>query len=750
MFRLSFYPIADSFVVVVIVAAALLALLAIGPGGGRLSRGKRAVLSVLRAVAILLLLLAMLRPTAVYTRVTKQPATLVLMADQSRSMSVPDAFGGKTRYAALRQALTDAQSGLAAVAADYEVKLYGFDGDTHAATVEGGKAALPDAPEGRQTALGAALEDVLRFEAGKRLLGLVVLSDGAQRAIAPRDAAPQGAAARLKQLGFRLYAVPFGQARGLGQARDIAVKDLVANSQVFVKNDLDVSGQIRVDGYLNRKIPVRLLFETTPGKMEVVDQQQVEAAGEGQIVPVRFRYAPPSPGEFKLAIDVPNQAGELVTTNNQLSTFVQVLKGGLNVLYVEGQPRVEQKFIRRALDASPDIKVDYLRIDARRPETRPTDFDQRLAPGKYEVFLLGDIDSTAFTTDELKKMSDAVARGAGLMMLGGFHSFGPGGYAETPLAKVLPVTMDRLERQPWDEAIRRDLHVLGRLKMEPTAEGLRHFIMVLGASPVESRTAWEMLPPLEGANRFVGLAPAAVVLAAAEKTPLLVAHNFGTGRVLAFAGDSTWHWWMRGQETSHKRFWRQIILWLARKDQTGETDVWLRLDQRRIGPGEKIEFTVGAQSPAGDPIADLSADVQLVLPDGSRRPLQTVRQELALAGSVRDTQTSGDYAVEVTGQHNGKSLGSARARFLVYDQDLELDNAAADISTLENLAATTGGQLIAPDQLNDLFRKLLRTTADLEVRQETKKTFWDTWPFFLALVVPLGIEWYLRKRWGLA
>ena len=231
--------------------------------------------------------------------------------------------------------------------------------------------------------------------------------------------------------------------------------------------------------------------------------------------------------------------------------------------------------------------------------------------------------------------------------------------------------------------------------------------------------------------------------------PLLVAHNFGDGRVMAFAGDSTWRWWMRGYESQFKRFWRQIVLWLARKDQAQEGSVWVRLAQRRFAPLERVEFTVGANAPNGEPVADAAYKAEIVLPDGARRPLPLVRQDQQMAGSFRDTQTAGDYAIEVTATQKDQPLGTARARFLVFRQDLELDNASADAATLESLAAMTGGQCLPPEQLPDLVRKLAEETKSLEVQQETKKSFWDTWLFFLTLVGLLGLEWYLRKRWGL-
>ncbi len=103
---------------------------------------------------------------------------------------------------------------------------------------------------------------------------------------------------------------------------------------------------------------------------------------------------------------------------------------------------------------------------ANRRRGRPT-WPKRLEPGKYDVILLGDIDSSAFSAEELAAMKLAVNRGAGLMMIGGLYNFGPGGYAETPLADVLPIEMNRLERQRFEDATRADVHLPGPLKMRP-------------------------------------------------------------------------------------------------------------------------------------------------------------------------------------------------------------------------------------------------------------------------------------------
>jgi len=751
--HLFYYPIADSYWLVAGVAAALLALVVlVGPGRNSVSLRRRLTLALIRCGIILLLVLGMLRPTLVYTETHKEKATLVLLIDQSRSMLVRDSLNNKTRWESLLATLEDSVPALRSLGRDFEIKAYTFDAEIHPLEVKDGKLVLPDSPSGNQTAIGANLDDVLNQENGKRLLGIVILTDGRQQALAPRDASVQDIAAKLRHQSYPVFPVVFGQSRGLGGVQDVAVVDFPPPASVFVKTEMAIHGEIKVSGYVNHPIPLRVFMETPEGKMEQIAQKEITATADGQLLPVDFTYTPETPGEFKLTLEAVAQPGELVTTNNQQSSFVQVLKGGLHVLYIEGDLRVEQKFLRRSLDASRDIKVDSIRLDPRHKETKPSNLMELLKPGKYDVFILGDVDSTAFEPAELEQLKETVSRGKGLIMLGGFHTYGPGGYFNTALAEVLPVDMDRLERQLLDTPVRDDVQLPGPLRMQPTPRSLRHFALALAAGAQENAAAWAKLPPLEGANRFMGVKPSATILAEAdgkEGRPLLVSHEFGSGRVIAFAGDSTWRWTMRGFDSAHKRFWRQIVLWLARKDQMAQGNVWVRLDNTRFFPGNRVEFTAGAQSPNNEPITDAEFKADVLKPDNKRSPAVLIRKDEQLAASFRETQLPGDYTIEVTATRKGELLGTARARFIVSQQDLELDNASSDLDGMKGVAKSSGGEIIEPERLPKWLAELMNKTDYLDVKQETKKTLWDRWSLFLSLVLLLTAEWFLRKRWGL-
>ena len=142
--------------------------------------------------------------------------------------------------------------------------------------------------------------------------------------------------------------------------------------------------------------------------------------------------------------------------------------------------------------------------------------------------------------------------------------------------------------------------------------------------------------------------------------PLLVSQEYGSGRVIAFAGDSTWRWVMHGFASAHKRFWRQIVLWLAHKDQMAEGSVWVQLDNTRYFPGNRVDFTAGAQSPQNEPITDAEIKAEVVNPEKKRSAAVMIGKDDLKTGTFRDTLSPGDYAIEVTATRKGETLGTAR------------------------------------------------------------------------------------------
>jgi hypothetical protein len=564
----------------------------------------------------------------------------------------------------------------------------------------------------------------------------------------------QQAVRELLPLNCPLHTVAFGLARDQAQARNVALADMQDEYRVFVKNELTVSARLNVQGYVNQGIPVELLVEDSSGREEAVDAALLEATQDGQWLPIALRYSPQQPGQYKLTLRATPQPGELVTKDNELSSFLTVLRGGLRVLYLEGELRHEYRFLRRSIDSSADIQLDTMWIDREGRKDWPVDLTDRLEED-FDVLLIGDLDASALGSQNLAAVRQKVSLGKGLMMLGGYHSFGPGGYGRSELADVLPILFDRFERQDFDQPPVADFHVAGPIPVEPAEE---HFIMHLAPGEA-NREAWGRLKPLVGANRFAGLKGNAVVLAQSPQgVPLLVAGEYGAGRVLAFAGDSTWQWWMQSQQAqaNHRRFWRQAVLWLARKDELEQDEVWVRLSQRRFHPNSRVTFSAGARAPSGDVIRSAVLTAEAIAPDGTRHPCQVTSGPETTLGSYSDTNLPGDYTIEVTATHQGTPIGTARTKFLVYEQDLELSDPAArpqQLAALSQITQGAGGRLWTPEELPQLLQQIREQPREMEMKVQTRwqlaDTASDAWLLFLFITACLGTEWLLRKKWGL-
>jgi uncharacterized membrane protein len=771
---LTFYPVLENAFATAALLLFMGAVVFVFRGSGFIV-GQRRILIFIRLLLLLVLAFAMLRPTLIYTETQRLSSTLHILLDTSESMTISDEAGGKSRYDTAVQALNEARESLQVLQKNVEVSAFAFDKSPNPLNVVAGKIDdVPAKPVGQETALGYSLEQVLIRSRGSRIIGTILLTDGTQRSRPPHDVLPQDTALRYRDSLVPIYPVLLGRG-GSGDVQDVAVTDLLANDRVFVKNDFQVSGTIRVTGYMNQPIPVQLLFEDENGKLQKVAETEVVCREEGQLLKVNLSYQPPNTGLFKYVIDVPQQAKELIATNNSMTGFVRVIDGGLRVMYLQGDLRNEHRFIKEALDASHDIQVSFhrFRIEQARRESRKTNrplskllddmtrqrmslVDDIITPEKYDVFVIDDIDATAFKKDELEELAKLVRGGCGLLMLGGNHSFGAGGYYDTPLDSAIPIAMSALDRQPLDEPLQNANRLSGDVVMLPSERGVGHPVMQIEPNRKDNDAAWRELPALRDAVRFGRLKPGATVLAQSappQEFPLLVTQLFGEGRVVAFAGDSTWRWAMHGFRDRQKRFWRQIILWLAKMDDSAGQDCWIKIDKTRVYSGEQIAFQVFMKSTLTEVTIPILAEAELVKPNGKTEKIPLIDIEGGLGGTIRSTEQPGDYKIQVKAterEPNGDEVKwrEAAARFFVFNQNMELDNPIAYPNLLENIAATSDGHTIAPEQLNDLLKELEKKSAKLVETRETKRSLYDTSLMLLLVVGLYSVDWYLRKRWG--
>jgi hypothetical protein len=282
----------------------------------------------------------------------------------------------------------------------------------------------------------------------------------------------------------------------------------------------------------------------------------------------------------------------------------------------------------------------------------------------------------------------------------------------------------------------------------------------------DTRDLWQQLPPMLGANRFVApkVAPGVqVLLESPNNEPLLVIGEYGRGRVAALAIDSTWRWWRAGQSELHRRFWRQLVLWLlAREESTGDS-ITIEMDARRFAASTPPRFRASVQSPTTSVndaplIAEVINEAEEITPlsiSTESRGEQSLVKLTAITGQLPKLQP-GFYRLRVRSADVTSSLQPKEMAFQVVDESKELARPMADpvyLRQLADLTADHGGAAFAPDDVDALIETIQQRRRQAETPVVEKSRLGDGpisgWILFALFAGCLSAEWFLRRQWGL-
>ncbi|WP_182866208.1 VWA domain-containing protein [Rhodopirellula sp. JC639] len=773
MTRFTLEPLYGSLWVALAAAAAVVAVIALVTPPTE-DPAKRKWLIVLRSLAGLVLLIAAMRPTLVRTDNRPAAATLVVAVDTSRSMSLPDG-DGTDRWASQKTALQRLFSEVGRLDEMLDIHLIGYDSKSESiaqAREQDAIARLADRldsmqPLGDETNLGQAMQGAIDASAGKPMAGVVMMGDGTQTAVAgaERQAADQSTAARrgaevLDALAVPLWTVPIGPPSTDASARDVALTNLPDSFQLFAGNQFEVSVTVQANGLARRQIPVTVSWIAADGTRTEARSRQIDPSGARETLALTIPMTAPDPGLYRLQVQAAAQEGEWVTSNNTQTAFVDVREGGGRILILEGPGRPEQTFLRRSLRRFPDLELDYAPI--RGDRNWPVSLDAVLKPGRYDIFIIGDLDSNALGIAQLEELAARVNDGAGLITLGGLQTYGTGGYADGKLADVLPIKMDPSRRRPptrgvmtpAERAARSDSQLPGPIKVQVAR---RHPIVDLGGS--DPAAVWDSLPELRGANRLVDAKVAAGVQTLLEtkgKEPLLVIGSYGKGRVASLAIDETYRWWRAGKAEAHQRFWRQLMLWLMSREESGGDRLIAEMDVRRFESDSRPEFRARLLS-VGEVVADVTLSAVVVDEQGKETALDvtaTAGGQPRISGQIPELEP-GFYKLVVR-PDGDDSIEPDEVAFQVTETSRELARPMADpvyMKQLADLTADHGGASFDPQQIDALIETIAAKRRSAETPVIEKNRLGDGpgsgWLVFTLFAGALSVEWFLRRRWGM-
>ena len=721
--------------------------------GARMGRG---ALAATRTIVIVLLLMIISGPMLELPRETVERDWVIVLVDRSASLTITDAEGpdGRTSRDEQLRSLLQAHAPMwDELATARHLVWMGF----HAAAfdlaeagdaedpVDAGVVELGEA-NGQATNIGTALEQVMRRAAARPVSGIVILTDG--RTTDPPNRALMR---RLKADAVRVFPVPLGSADPLG---DLAIRRIEAPRRAFVGDQVPILVSLdRLGSAAHELAGTVTLIDDTTG--ELLDRVELEPGGDERVTLIA---EPDMAGEVTWRVEVKTDKPDLIAANNSEQFLIELVDRPLNVLFVDGYPRWDYRYLKNLLIRERSIETSVMLLSADRdfaqegnqPITRLPRSPEEFA--RFDVIILGDVPGTFFSPDQLAMMRDHVAeRGAGLLWIGG-ERYTPATYSGTVLADLLPMRGPLL------------LAPIGvPVNLVPTPAAARMGVLQIVA---KGGAAWPQAlsdpsygwSQLHYAQRIepARLKPTAEVLAETVQTfrgtplPLVLHMRYGAGRVIYVATDEIWRWRYGRGDRLPEQFWVQMIRMLGRESLSGSAQAAiLEVDPRRLETGQPMRIELRLREAQ---LATAAPSTMTVVMENADR--QTVAEIPLRRLGTAEARYAASYIPEVTGEFrllvDDPQLRplNLEARVEVLAPDDELRRPETDHPLLAQLAAGTGGQVLQPHELGRL-PELLPNRSVRTVNSLTEP-IWDTPLAFALVLMVIAGEWIGRKLLRLA
>ncbi len=727
-----------------VVAVAVPTILRYQSVRGKTGRRDRIVLTSLRIALLAVILFCLCQPALILSTVVPLKSFVGVLLDDSLSLQIADRDEVPRAQFISETFGPEGSALLTGLSEKFMVRFFGFSKDAYR---------IDEVSElgfnGVQTNLGNALEGVADELAAVPLAGLVLVTDGADNS----HVVLSDTLLALQARSVPVYTVGLGLDRF---ASDIELSRVDAPRSVLKGSSLVVDVSISQRGFGGES--VRLDVEDSG---RIISSREVELSSEGDVSTVRVDFAAADAGARLFRFRVQPKPGEMVTQNNEQEVLIVVEDRRERILYFEGEPRFELKFIRRGVAEDENLQVvvlnrtaenKFLRIDVSDSEELAAGFPKtREELFRYQGVVLGSVEASFFTYDQLRMIADFVSqRGGGFLMLGGRRSFSAGGYAGTPLEEILPVSlheMDGEEGEPF----------FAEIDIEPTPVGKTHPVTQFAGGVEESITRWEQLPPLTTLNPIYQTKPGATTLlvGSSEETSdpqiVLAFQRYGRGKTLAFTVHDSWQWQMHAdmplEDMTHETLWRKLLRWLV---SYVPDPVAVTTEKDRYAPLEPVTVTADVDDDTFIRVNNAEVLANVKTPSGEILELG-MEWTVDTDGQYRASflpEEKGLYEIQVEAHRAGTSLGEASSYVLATDLADEYFGAEMNTSLLQRIADDTGGRFYTADNVAQLAEDMSYVEGGASVREE--RDLWDMPVLFLLMVVLAATEWGYRKARGLA
>ncbi|NOZ85964.1 MAG: hypothetical protein GXP49_06830 [Deltaproteobacteria bacterium] len=698
---------------------------------------------LLRSVGLLILAIFVLQPAVRLQKVIRKRAHLVFLMDCSRSMSVKDDPGGLTRAKKIGAFFKDNKDAMDKLASKFIMDFYCFGGRVR--PMSRTRAMKGPDPVEPKTDINGALTEILSAVPAGDLSGIILISDGRDRS----------AKAGPVDMPVPVYAIAPAAS---GELADVAVSSVKADDFAFVRTPTKVKTRISITGMDREEIPVTLLKDGSPLVTRLA------RIGPDKTAVVELPFNPTRVGKAALAVTVPDFPEDTLKDNNRLEFSLEVLRDRIRVLHVAGRPSWDVRFLRELLKRDPSVDLISFFI-LRTPGDLAVGTNDELSLIRFPVqeLFAGALDTFDLVIFQnftyrgyqmrpyLKNIRNHVVQGGGaFVMIGGEQSFSSGGYDGTYIEDILPVNLTG--NYGSDSAM---------FRPKLTRTGLYHPVSSFAATPAGNKALWSRLPKLPGCNLGLSAKPGAAVLAVhpfikspdGSPLPLLSVTEAGKGRTMAIAWDGSWKWRFSGRATdasirTYRRFFRGAMRWLVRDPSVAP--VRFIKGGGRQPAGKPLDLVLKVMRPDYEPASGARVNVRLENgnQNGQVFQAQGTADHDGIVHIKMPAPAKGAYKLVAEAFYKGASLGQVKDITVVGGADPELLDPRINREKLQDLAKASNGSFhVLPFDLSNLD---IKDPKPLQVTGQRDHQLWDKWWLAGLGISFLCLEWFLRRRIGLA
>ncbi len=655
------------------------------------------IMAALRGVSISLITLLFLALMVKLTIKQREKPIVVFAVDNSESI-----VSGKDSAFYKNSFIPRVKEFINSFGNQYEVQTYLIGDEDILVNSKNGEPAISFTD--KTTNISSIFDNIANFYVNRNIGAMVLLSDG----IYNSGANPYY---KAEKMAFPVYTV------GLGNnelQKDLFIQGINHNKQTYKGNFFPVEIKVAAN-----KLGGKSAKLTVEDKNGEIFSKNITFSSANYFETVKLSIEAKEKGIEHFNVKLTQLEGEITHKNNQSSFFIEVVDAREKVLILYNSPHPDVSAMKHALEISDKYQVEVM-----------TPQDLKNTPDNYSLIVMHQLPSKTNPISNL--LSQIQKEGISVLYILGSQS---NLSAFNSLNAGLIVSQNK---NLFNDAIPSfNNNFTSFTFSEETKRMLNNF------------------PPL---HTFFGDYKSAVssnifmyqkINNLITQYPLILFNEVNGAKTGVIAGEGLWQWKLYNflYAQNHDAF-NEIVNKMALFLSVKSDRSFFRVYGKNIfDENAPVEFTAELFNESYELINDPDITMVILSEEGKKYSAHFSKINNSYGLNIGELPI-GNYSWTASVKY-GNKVYQKNGAFTVREVMLESMNIVADFELLKNISYATKGKFYTPDKMQQIRDEIMHNDQIKSVVSYNKhySMMLNSWWYFIAIVLLLGIEWFLRK-WG--